>query len=235
MTSSPGLDDVLRKAIIDSPDVILDDPDVMNALVAANDRMMGENVVDMRGIAMKRLEYRLNRLEDTHRSVIAAAYENMAGTSQVHRAILELMEPMSFNEFLTAVNDPVAQTLRVDTVRLVLEARHRTGMEALEAFRDVLKIVQPGFINGFVMADHNRDPGDVVLRQLVSGNGVVYGEDAPKIRSEACIRLDFGGNALPGLLVLGSENEQLFSPQQGTDLLSFFGGVFERIMRRWLG
>ncbi|MEL6992765.1 MAG: DUF484 domain-containing protein, partial [Pseudomonadota bacterium] len=25
-----------------------------------------------------------------------------------------------------------------------------------------------------------------------------------------------------------------FSPQQGTDLLGFFGGVFERAMRRWL-
>jgi uncharacterized protein YigA (DUF484 family) len=34
--------------------------------------------------------------------------------------------------------------------------------------------------------------------------------------------------------VLGSEDPHLFTPQQGTDLLSFFAGSFERTMRRWL-
>jgi hypothetical protein len=36
------------------------------------------------------------------------------------------------------------------------------------------------------------------------------------------------------MLVMGSEDPHLFTPQQGTDLLNFFGGVFERSMRRWL-
>jgi len=34
--------------------------------------------------------------------------------------------------------------------------------------------------------------------------------------------------------VLGAEDPQRFGPQQGTDLLAFLGGVFEREMRRWL-
>ena len=64
------------------------DRDVMRALITANDRQMGGNIVDMRGIAMERLENRLDRLEDTHRSVIAAAYENLSGTNQVHRQLI---------------------------------------------------------------------------------------------------------------------------------------------------
>jgi uncharacterized protein YigA (DUF484 family) len=36
------------------------------------------------------------------------------------------------------------------------------------------------------------------------------------------------------MLVLGSEDPHQFTPQQGTDLLAFFTGVFERAMRRWL-
>ena len=60
----------------------------MRALVAANERALGSNVVDLRGIAMERLEARLDRLEDTHRSVIAAAYENLAGTNQIQRNII---------------------------------------------------------------------------------------------------------------------------------------------------
>ena len=77
-STTAELDDSLRKKIIEKPDMVLDDPNVMRALVAANERAMGTNIVDLRGIAMERLETRLDRLEDTHRSVIAAAYENLA-------------------------------------------------------------------------------------------------------------------------------------------------------------
>ncbi|MEM9639008.1 MAG: DUF484 domain-containing protein, partial [Pseudomonadota bacterium] len=41
MSSSPKIEDALREAIISQPDVILDDKDVMNALIAANERTMG--------------------------------------------------------------------------------------------------------------------------------------------------------------------------------------------------
>ena len=84
----------VRMRILQDPEVILEDTDVMRALVAANERAMGQNIVDLRGIAMERLEARLTRLEDTHRTVIAAAYENLSGMNQVHRAILSLLEPL---------------------------------------------------------------------------------------------------------------------------------------------
>ena len=114
------IDQDMRDRIIAAPETVLDDPDVMNALIGANERAMGSNIVDLRGIAMERMEDRLGRLEDTHRSVIAAAYENLAGTNQVHRAILQLLDPLSFEDFLRTLNTEVAQTLRVDCVRLVL-------------------------------------------------------------------------------------------------------------------
>ena len=63
----------VRDRLLAEPELLLDDRDVMAALIAANDRAMGSNVVDLRGLAMERLESRLDRLEDTHRSVIAAA------------------------------------------------------------------------------------------------------------------------------------------------------------------
>ena len=36
------------------------------------------------------------------------------------------------------------------------------------------------------------------------------------------------------MLVMGAEDPHQFKPTQGTDLLAFFAGVFERTMRRWL-
>lgn len=41
-----------RDRILSDPDLILDDRDLMRALITANDRQMGGNIVDMRGIAM---------------------------------------------------------------------------------------------------------------------------------------------------------------------------------------
>jgi hypothetical protein len=75
------IDQDLRDRILAEPEGILEDSDVMNALIGANERAMGSNIVDLRGIAMERLEARLDRLEDTHRTVIAAAYENLAARS----------------------------------------------------------------------------------------------------------------------------------------------------------
>ena len=117
MSSSPKIEDALREAIISQPDVILDDTDVMQALIAANEKAMGGNIVDLRGIAMERLETRLDRLEDTHRSVIAAAYDNLAGTNQIHRAILRMLDPIEFEPFLRDLAGEVADILRVDAVK----------------------------------------------------------------------------------------------------------------------
>ena len=129
----------LRDRLLAEPELLLEDRDVMAALIAANERAMGANIVDLRGIAMERLENRLDRLEDTHRSVIAAAYENLAGTNQVHRAILQMLDPLSFEDFLKTMASDVAQTLRVDCVRLVLETAQEAEDPALRKLGDALE------------------------------------------------------------------------------------------------
>ena len=234
MTGNPRIDDDLRETIISRPDVILEDQDLMRALIAANERSMGGNIVDLRGIAMERLEARLDRLEDTHRSVIAAAYENLAGTNQIHRAILRMLDPIEFEPFLRDLGGEVADILRVDVVRLVLESAQGDDDAAVQRLGDVLSVAEPGFIDRYVSDNRSSPIRPVTLRQLQTGDRRIYGDKADWIRSEACLKLDFGPGRLPGLLVLGAEDPHQFTPQQGTDLLAFFSGVFERAMRRWL-
>ncbi|MFC2968840.1 DUF484 family protein [Acidimangrovimonas pyrenivorans] len=232
--SDETLRDTLRDKILADPDVILDDHDVMRALVAANERMLGSNVVDLRGIAMERLESRLDRLEDMHRSVIAAAYENLAGTNQIHRAVLRLLDPVSFEEFLASLGGDMADILRVDCIRLVLETAQSEEDPVLKRLDDVLCIAEPGFIDAYITDGRNLPIRPVSLRQTLPSSDAIYGEAASWVRSEALMRLDLGEGRLPGMLVLGSEDPHQFKPAQGTDLLTFFAGVFERSMRRWL-
>jgi uncharacterized protein len=225
----------LRDVIISQPETILEDRDVMAALIAANERAMGSNIVDLRGIAMERMEARLDRLEDTHRSVIAAAYENLAGTNQIHRAILQMLDPVSFEDFLKGLGGEVAQVLRVDCVRLVLETVQPGDEPALKRLGEVLRVAAPGFVADYLVGGRNVPLRPVTLRQTMPASDTVYGERSDWVRSEALLRLDFGKGRLPGLLVLGAEDPHRFKAAQGTDLLAFFGGVFERSMRRWLG
>ena len=234
MNSSPKIDDTLREAIILQPNVILDDKDLMQALIAANEQAMGGNIVDLRGVAMDRLESRLDRLENTHRSVIAAAYENLAGTNQVHRAILRMLDPMEFEAFLRDLNGAVSEILRVDATKLVLETVQSDTQNTVKPLGEVLSVVEPGFIDDYLLNGRGGQVRKVTLRKVQNLSEMIYGENAEWIRSEACLKLDFGNGRLPGLLVMGAEDPHMFRPQQGTDLLAFFSGVFERAMRRWL-
>lgn len=234
MSSNARIDSNLRDKIMSSPDIVLEDVDLMRALVAANERAMGANIVDLRGIAMDRLEQRLDRLEETHRSVIAAAYENLSGTNQIHRAILRMMDPVEFEAFLRDLGGEVADILRVDAVRLVLESPEGDQDETLKRLGDVLSVAQAGFINEYLTEGRNLPVRQVTLRQIHEGDARVFGDKGGYLRSEACLKLDFGEGRLPGLLVFGAEDPHQFSPQHGTDLLAFFAGVFERSMRRWL-
>jgi uncharacterized protein len=226
------LDPDLRDVILAAPEKLLEDRDVMAALVGADAAQAGANVFDLRSIAMQKLEERLDKLEETHRSVIAAAYENLAGTNQIHRAILELLDPITFDDFLAALPVQVAQALRVDAVALVLETPQP---QASIGAAPLVRMMPTGAIAQYLSGGRNVPLRPVVLRQCMPDSAAVYGEASAWVRSEALLRLDFGPGRLPGLLALGSEDPHHFKPSHGTDLLGFFGSVFERAMRRWLG
>ncbi len=233
MTTHPLADPQIRERFLSQPDRILEDGELMRALVAAADARRGDNVIDMRAIAMDRLEARLDRLEDTNRTVIAAAYENLAGTNMVHRAILTLLEPRTLDAFLAALSGPVADTLRVDTLRVILETAGEDE-SGLDTRSDVLGLVEPGYARHYAGRGRDGAPLRVTLRRVQGGEAAIHGPRAPVIASEACLTLDPGPGHLPGLLVLGAEDPQQFAPGQGTDLLAFFAGAFERALGRLL-
>jgi len=224
----------LRDIIINNPRIVLDDPSVMRALVLANDELRGANIVDLRGVAMKRLEIQLGKLEATHRSVIAAAYDNLAGTQQINRAILKIMEPSSFESFLLMTGKDMPDIMRIDFACLVLEAKQHDPDLSLAQLGKVLIPVQTGFVTDYLHARAFSGDIKVTLRAVKSPNPSIYADPSSMIKSEACIQLDFGDGTVPGLLILGAKDPNQFSPVQGTDLLTFFGKVYERAVRRWL-
>ncbi len=236
MTDDTAIAD-LKERILDRPGVILDDPDLMRAILGAERKAAGRNVVDLRGVLVERLEERIERLEDTHREVLAAAYENVAGTNQIHRACLALLDAPDFALFLDTMVQALPRMLSVDIVRLGLEA---PGAEAGAGLGpegplkgSVIALPENG-VDAYITHGRGLGPRQVTLRQLAKASPDIYGAQAREIRSEAVVRLDLGEGHRRGLLVFGSHLENRFHPDQGTDLLAFFTGIFERALRRWI-
>ena len=224
----------LRQRLLEEPDAILGDEILMRALLDAGQTNRPGNIVDLRGVAMDRLENRLTRLEETHNTVIAAAYENLTGTKQVHRAILALIEQWDFEDFIRALSTDVTDILRVSTTRLVLETSVQDAAVALRKVGEIVRVAEPGYVDAYLAGDTGDDVKAVILRQIGPGRTGLYGESADWVASEACLRLDIGPNRFPAMLAFASDDPYQFTPTQGTELLSFFGQVFEQLMRRWL-
>jgi uncharacterized protein len=227
----------LRDRIMADPGLILDDAELMRALLSADRHAAGRNVVDLRAVLVERLEERLDRLEDTHREVLAAAYENVAGTNQVHRACLAVLDAGDFAIFLERTTGDLAQTLSVDVVRLGLEAPGAAtgaGLGPDGPLRHAVIALPEGGAEMYITHGRGLGARKVTLRRLARASTDLFGAKAPAIRSEAVLHLDLGEGRHAGLLVFGSTDPDRFHSEQGTDLLTFFAGVFERVLRRWI-
>lgn len=224
------MSDDLKSAILNDPAAVLEDADVMRALLHAHDDSNGEKVVDLRGVFVDRLEKRLDRLEDTHRNVIAAAYDNMSGNNQIQRAVLAALEPTTFPDFLDVVQNDIANILSVNVVRLCIESKSADNSLP----HAVITPLEAGAIRKYLVGDRDIAMRKITLRPCRSGVSTVFTAATNRVSSEALLRLDLGQKQLPALLALGSEDVDRFAYDQGVDLLSFFSSAFERILRRWV-
>ncbi|MFT3974500.1 MAG: DUF484 family protein [Amaricoccus sp.] len=227
----------IRALILRDPDLILEDQALMQALLAADSKAYGRKVVDLRGVVVERLEERLDRLQDTHREVLAAAYDNVAGMNQVHRACLALLEPADFEGFLAVLTRDVAPILAVEVIRLALEMPGTDAGAGVGpgALRDAVVGLPAGGIDAYLTLGRNVAPRAVTLRRATAPLADVYGAHAGRVQSEALLRLDLGPTGPVGVLALGAGDARRFNADQGTDLLAFLAGVLERTLRRFVG
>ncbi|WBU54061.1 DUF484 family protein [Paracoccus sp. SCSIO 75233] len=224
-----GLSPEQRQALLDDPSAILMDRDLMRAIVGAHEDGVGANVIDIRGRAMTALEARLDRLEAAHENVIAAAYENQSGMNTIHRAVLSLLQPVSFDDFLDNMQADLADILRVDTLVLVMETATKEGAPELGG---PLTMVPEGTVSRAIAAGRRgQQSGEVILRRATQ---ICSGLHGAEVASEALIPIDLGPTRMPALLLMGSAEPGRFSAAHGTDLLRFFGQSFRLVLLRWL-
>ena len=225
--------ELIRALILADPELVLSDDMVMRALLGST-AQGARNIVDLRDKLVERMEQRLDKLVHTNRSVIAAAYENVAGTQQAHRAILALIDAKDLGEFLRRLTRDVPAMVGVEQARLCLEAEvDDISVAALaEGLGDRVLLLPQTHVGEYLMLEGDTSAGPVVLRRCGAEAELIFGA-LTRVRSEALLRLDLDGSA--GLLAFGAADPDRFSPDQGIDLLTFLGGIVERLLTRHLG
>ncbi|MEM9045255.1 MAG: DUF484 family protein [Pseudomonadota bacterium] len=228
-----GEQELIRSLILANPDLVLNDDQVMRALIGSQ-AQGARNVVDLRDRLVERMEGRLQKLMRTNRSVIAAAYENVATTNQVHRAILALIDAEDMGSFLRRLVHDVPIMVGIEEARLCLEANvpeARSADELASGLDGRVVILPEGTVNDYLHLE-NGEPLRVTLRPCAEGKEVVFGHVSPS-QSEALLPLHLSG--VTGLLAFGAADPERFSPDQGTDLLTFTAEVVQRLLIRHLG
>ena len=230
------MDDQLREEILAKAHEILNDETLLRALIEASDKNLGSKIVDLRSVAMQKMDSELKKLKRSNQQVIATAYENLVGMKQVHQVVLKSLEQNNFDEFITNLDTEACNILRVDCIKIGLETH--SSLQNNEKYDSklskLLDLYPVNFVDTYISQGENNNTDDVILRPTPKGSEQLYGKVSKNLKSEGCIKLRIGNKKIIGILALASKEREKFTAQQGVELLKFMGSVFERRISHWL-
>ncbi len=207
------------------PDFLLRHSDLVRVLTPPGARD-GGNVEDFRSFLIERLRQEAERLQADTRDLVVTSRDNLTGQRRVHDAVLALIGAPDFEHLVQVVTTDLAVVLDLDVVTLCVEVADAKWPRAVASGVFTL---QPGAVDELI------GPGrDFVLFRKRPGERAVFGSATGLVQSSALLRLRFGAKAPTGLLALGSRNDDMFHPGQGTELLNFLARVVELCVRAWL-
>jgi uncharacterized protein YigA (DUF484 family) len=188
------------------------------------------NVVDLQRIMVERLQREVSRLGSAQHELLHLNHANEATQSQVHAAVLALVEAESFAQLIETVTHGFPRLLDVDVVTICVE-QGESGPRGVRT--DGVHVIASGRVNALFGPER-----DILLRPgsagTEGGEPALFGAAARQIRSDALVRLRPSSRGPAGLMALGARESEKFHPGQGTELLCFLARVLERCIRGWL-
>jgi len=207
------------------PDFLNDHPQLLE-LLTPPDQRLGAGVLDMQKFMVIRLRERVAEIERANARLSAIGAENLRIQTLVQGAALALLTARSFETMIDLVVTRLPELIDIEASSLCVESgTPLPGKSSLVGVR----VIRPGAVERIVGTS-----GEVRLIADTPGSRTLFGEIAPRIRSMALARLNFGPGAPAGALALGSAKPDGFAPGQGTELLTFLARIVELCIRRWL-
>lgn len=185
----------------------------------------GAEIVDLQGAMVNRLQQDLARAKLNQDALIQSARSNMSSQSQIHDAVLALIEGRDLDHFVHMATQELPLILQVDVVSICVEEPASENLQSSGLF-----LLAEGDVDSLLGSGRN-----VLLRETASGTERLFGPAAALVTSDALVRLHGDDDTPPALLAIGSRESGRFHPGQGTELLGFLAAATARCLRRFIG
>lgn len=211
-------DDVVNDTAVinflrNTPDFFVTYPKLLEELeMPGDDTEKTENVTSLAAFQARKLEQKLERLEERNRLLIQTSMDNMESLQAIQQLSIDLLKAGSLTSLKRTLSQRLKKELALDSARLWLSPTWDAKAPNLLE-HDTTSLFEKG--------------ETVRLSTVYPAHPHQLHETkmAGSIASEALIRLHDGRGKLIGLLALGSQDPARFHPGQGTDLLVFLGDV----------
>jgi hypothetical protein len=208
------------------PDFLARHPELLDLQLSPG-RHGGEGIVDLQQFMVERLRGEINKLRNDQDEILANTRDNLSTQERIHKAVVELLEAESFEQFIDIITGDLGLLLEVDVVSLCVELSDHT---AKRPRHEGIQFLPRGAVDRLI---GGRDKY-VLLRDESVGDPEIFGAGAELVRSDALLRLTISSHAPAGLIAFGARHPGYFHAGQGTELMSFLGKVIEFGIRTWL-
>lgn len=206
-------------------DFLTENADLL-AVLTPPTRRRGDRVVDMQRVMVERLQAENARLTSYQSELISASRSNLASQGQIHAAALALIRAHGLAALVNVVGAEFPGLLELDVAVLCVE---REGLLSGTMAKAGATVVARE-----VIAARLGQERDIVLRSSIENDRDLYGDEAPRVRSDALLKLRLGDGDGACMLALGAAEGDRFHPGQGTELLGFLGKVLEHCFGPWM-
>lgn len=103
------------------PDFLSRHPELFEKLVPP-ERQTGEKIADFQQYAIKNLQQRVKKVETHFAHAVTYARDNLSAQSQVHEAVLRLMQAQGLEGLLETLTQELLSIFDVDVIRIGLES-----------------------------------------------------------------------------------------------------------------
>ena len=214
-----------RQKILENPDLILLDKELLLALLKDSDFPDEENLIDIRNVFLKKLGEKVEQLKSTNSKIIQHAYENQLGITKIHKCCLKTIETKDIGALFEFLCLKATAILGVDVIKIVVSDNTFSNSNIenciLKTDEEITKFAKKvGITKGKTIRLTN-----VVYDKKKEAEQLISREESTK--SEAIISL-LVNSEFKGFLFFESVDESTFSVNQSTDYLEFFAQVISK-------
>lgn len=213
----PELDlDLVRDFLMQNPDFVRQDGELLNCIAA---QPHVGNVVAIADLARERMMRETRAARSRFSAIVETARANYEAQVRVQEAIIAVLDARDPADLNDRLSGHVAFALAADACVIAVSETCASdqGLDKIGgAIERLVPIEQP-----------------VVLGPIDRPRAWLYGDQGGLLRSEALARLEFGPQRRLAILALSSCDIEAFRAEHGSELVTFFARVLERVLTRF--